>query len=148
MYQRKFLRICKTMAWIWKHSLFQVHQVLVNQDLQRFGRRINIKLTARVSIQFILLNGKDGTYDFIDSGYRAQDVTIFDDIDATSFGFQEFLNVFDRVASQGYECTNRSWVSQYAIITKASRLEIGLRGSSKSNHQNMRKDKRVQEVQD
>ncbi len=29
-------------------------------------------------------------YDFIDSEYKAQDVTIFDDIDATSFGFQEF----------------------------------------------------------
>ncbi len=28
--------------------------------------------------------------------YEAQDVTIFDDIDAASFGFQEFLNVFDK----------------------------------------------------
>ncbi len=28
--------------------------------------------------------------------HKAQDVTIFDDIDATSFGFQEFPKCFDR----------------------------------------------------
>ncbi len=64
-------------------------------------------------------------YDFIDSEYKAQDVTIFDD--ATSFGFQEFLNVFDRIILQkiSSKIYKHGFLS-YAIITKASSIKIGL----------------------
>ncbi len=63
------------MAAIWKHSSFQVHQVLVNQDLQKIGKEELTSLTARVSISLYCSNGKDGkTYDLLIQ-YMAQDVT-------------------------------------------------------------------------
>ncbi len=48
--------------------LFQVHQGLSKSDLQDLAEKLTSLAGLRVSIQFILLNGKDGkTYDFIDS---------------------------------------------------------------------------------
>ncbi len=46
---------------------------------------------VNLKILFIISStAKHGkAYDFIDSEYKAQDAIIFDDIDATSFGFQE-----------------------------------------------------------
>ncbi len=52
--KRKFLRICKTMAAIWKHSLFQV---LVNQDCKDLARRINI-INRRYINSLILFTGQ------------------------------------------------------------------------------------------
>ncbi len=52
-------------------------------------------------------------------------VTIFDDIDTTSFGFQEFLNVFDKDNTSqkiSSRYTNKAWVSHYASITRASKI--------------------------
>ncbi len=75
-------------------------------------------LTGQYPIQFILLQRQDGkTYDFIDSEYRHK-VTIFDDIDATSFGFQEFLNVTRTTSQDFFWYTNRHGISLYEIITK------------------------------
>ncbi len=62
-----------------KHSLFQVHQVLVEiQDLQKIWQEELTSLTARVSIQFILLQRQkmERHMILIDSEYKAQDVTI------------------------------------------------------------------------
>ncbi len=50
-------------------------------------------------------------------------MTIFDDIDATSFGFQEFLNVFETTSQRFlHDTINKAWVSHYAIITKAFKI--------------------------
>ena len=90
------------------------------------ARRININNGKSINSIYTAPTAKDGkTYDFIDSEYKAQDVTIFDDIDATSFGFQEFLNVFDKdnITKISSRYTNKAWVSHYAIITKASKIE-------------------------
>jgi adenylate kinase family enzyme len=90
------------------------------------ARRININNGKSPNFVYTAPTAKDGkTYDFIDSEYKAQDVTIFDDIDATSFGFQEFLNVFDKdnITKISSRYTNKAWVSHYAIITKASKIE-------------------------
>lgn len=90
------------------------------------ARRININNGKSINSIYTAPTAKDGkTYDFIDSEYKAQDVTIFDDIDATSFGFQEFLNIFDRdnITKISSRYTNKAWVSHYAIITKASPIE-------------------------
>lgn len=90
------------------------------------ARKINIKNGKSKNFVYTAPTAKHGkAYDFIDSEYKAQDVTIFDDIDATSFGFQEFLNVFDRdnITKISSRYTNKAWVSHYAIITKASSIK-------------------------
>ncbi len=68
----------------------------VRYDNQRLpARKINIR-NGNLKILLYCSNNSTGkAYDFIDSEYKAQDVTIFD-IDATSFGFQEFPKYFDR----------------------------------------------------
>ncbi len=55
--------------------------------LQKIWQEELTSLTARVSIQFILLQWQkmERHKDFIDSEYKAQDRQSFDDIDATSF---------------------------------------------------------------
>ncbi len=110
----------------WKHSLFQVHQVLVTvcKDL---ARRINIINGKSINSIYTAPTAKDGkTYDFIDSEYKAQDVTIFDDIDAT-FDSEFFLYLIRTTSEFLQKYTNKAWVS--AIITKASKIRSGLRGS-------------------
>lgn len=113
------------------------------------ARRININNGKSINSIYTAPTAKDGkTYDFIDSEYKAQDVTIFDDIDATSFGFQEFLNVFDKdnITKISSRYTNKAWVSHYAIITKASKIRNWIeRVASQSSE--YEKDKRGQEVQ-
>ncbi len=55
-----------------KTFLFQVHQVLVNQDLQDLARRINIINGKSINSIYTAPTAKDGkTYDFIDSEYKA-----------------------------------------------------------------------------
>ena len=113
------------------------------------ARRINLLNGKSINSIYTAPTAKDGkTYDFIDSEYKAQDVTIFDDIDATSFGFQEFLNVFDKdnITKISSRYTNKAWVSHYAIITKASKIRNWIeRVASQSSE--YEKDKRGQEVQ-
>ncbi len=95
--KRKFLRIWQTMAVNLKTFFISGSSGL---GKSRFGKRSGqeelTSLTARVSIQFILPNGKRWKdIWFTDSEYKVQDGT-FDDIDVqTSFDL-EFLNVFDK----------------------------------------------------
>ncbi len=56
-----------------KHSLFQVHQVLVNQDLQRWQEELT-SLTARNSILSTAQRQKMKDIYFIDSEYKAQTI--------------------------------------------------------------------------
>ncbi len=113
------------MAAIWKHSLFQVHQVLVNQGFAKdLARKNNIINGKSINSIYTAPTAKDGkhTYDFlIDSEYKAQDVTIFDDIGCNIIWIpgvlkriwqgQHHKDFFSRY-------TNKAWVSHYAIITK------------------------------
>ncbi len=70
---------------------------------------------------------------FIDSEYKAQDVTS-DDIDATSFD-PRFKRIWQGQHHKDFfTIHNKAWVSHYAIITKASgKIRIGkLRVASQS----------------
>lgn len=113
------------------------------------ARRININNGKSKNSIYTAPTAKDGkTYDFIDSEYKAQDVTIFDDIDATSFGFQEFLNVFDRdnITKISSRYTNKTWLSHYAIITKASPITDWMKRLAKQSSE-YRENKKNQIVQ-
>lgn len=113
------------------------------------ARRININNGKSKNSIYTAPTAKDGkTYDFIDSEYKAQDVTIFDDIDATSFGFQEFLNVFDRdnITKISSRYTNKTWLSHYAIITKASPITDWMKRLAKQSSE-YRENKKHQIVQ-
>jgi hypothetical protein len=114
------------------------------------ARRINLLNGKSINSIYTAPTAKDGkTYDFIDSEYKAQDVTIFDDIDATSFGFQEFLNVFDKdnITKISSRYTNKAWVSHYAIITKASSIREWIdRLSSQSSEYHQSKRNQIVQV--
>jgi hypothetical protein len=113
------------------------------------ARRININNGKSKNSIYTAPTAKDGkAYDFIDSEYKAQDVTIFDDIDATSFGFQEFLNVFDRdnITKISSRYTNKTWLSHYAIITKASPITDWMKRLAKQSSE-YRENKKNQIVQ-
>lgn len=114
------------------------------------ARRININNGKSPNFVYTAPTAKDGkTYDFIDSEYKAQDVTIFDDVDATSFGFQEFLNIFDRdnITKISSRYTNKAWVSHYAIITKASPITDWMeRLASQSSEYNKSKKNQIVQV--
>lgn len=100
------------------------------------AKRINLSNSKSINSIYTAPTAKDGkTYDFIDSEYKGQDVTIFDDVDATSFGFQEFLNIFDRenITKISSRYTNKAWVSHYAIITKSSSLVDWIKRLSKQS---------------
>lgn len=63
-------------------------------------------------------------YDFL-SGYENEAVTVFDDLDARTFDYAEFLNLFerDRVAKYSSRFKDKAWFAEVAIITKSERNE-------------------------
>ncbi len=86
-----------------ENILYLCSSGLVNQDLQKIWQEELTSLTARVSIQFILLQRQKMErfkISLIQSIYKMWQS--FDDIDATSFGFQEFLTYLTRTTSQRF----------------------------------------------
>lgn len=63
-------------------------------------------------------------YDFL-SGYENEAVTVFDDLDAKTFDYAEFLNLFerDRVAKYSSRFRDKAWFAEVAIITKSEKIE-------------------------
>jgi RNA helicase len=63
-------------------------------------------------------------YDFL-SGYENEIVTVFDDLDAKTFDYAEFLNLFerDRVAKYSSRFRDKAWFAEVAIITKSEPIE-------------------------
>lgn len=63
-------------------------------------------------------------YDFL-SGYENEAVTVFDDLDARTFDYAEFLNLFerDRVAKYSSRFRDKAWFAEVAIITKSEKIE-------------------------
>lgn len=63
-------------------------------------------------------------YDFL-SGYENEVVTVFDDLDAKTFDYAEFLNLFerDRVAKYSSRFRDKAWFAEVAIITKSEPIE-------------------------
>lgn len=61
--------------------------------------------------------------DFL-SGYRQEQATLFDDLSATAFQYQEFLNVFDPKQASLYSSrfNNKAWFSDLAIITRSTNV--------------------------
>ncbi len=133
------------MAAIWKHSLFQVHQVLVTKICKRLSaRRINI-INGKSINSIYCPTAKDGkTYDFIDSEYKAQDDNLWWHRCNIIFDSREFLNVFDKdnITKISSRYTNKAWFHIMQSSQKHPRLEIGLR-EYKVDHQNMRRTKEV-----
>ncbi len=122
MYQKEVFEM-KTIRAIWKHSLFQVHQVLVNQDsLQKIcSEELNTR-SIRVSIQFILLQRQR-----MESTYIIDSVSIRHKMwqswwhRCNIIWFQEFPNRFDgnnitKISSTIHKTS--AWVSHYAINYK------------------------------
>lgn len=63
-------------------------------------------------------------YDFL-SGYENEIITVFDDLDAKTFDYAEFLNLFerDRVAKYSSRFRDKAWFAEVAIITKSESIE-------------------------
>lgn len=63
-------------------------------------------------------------YDFL-SGYENEAVTVFDDLDAKTFDYVEFLNLFerDRVAKYSSRFRDKAWFAEVAIITKSEKID-------------------------
>lgn len=63
-------------------------------------------------------------YDFL-SGYENEIITVFDDLDAKTFDYAEFLNLFerDRVAKYSSRFRDKAWFAEVAIITKSETIE-------------------------
>ncbi len=82
MYQRKFFEDMQNNG-LNLTFFISIHQVLVNQICKDLAR---ININKSINSTYTAPTAKDGRYmNFIDSEYKAQDVTIFDDIDPTSF---------------------------------------------------------------
>lgn len=69
-------------------------------------------------------DSKGSSYDFL-SGYGQEMVTVFDDLKPTTFGYTEFLNLFERerVAKYSSRFQNKPWFSELAIITKSTSID-------------------------
>ncbi len=90
MYREEVFEIW-AMVEIWNILYLESVKLLVNQNLQKdLARKINIRNGKSKNFVYTAPTAKTcgRTYDFIDSECKAQDVTIFDDIDATCLDFK------------------------------------------------------------
>ncbi len=132
MYQKEVLRIyTKTMAAIWKHSLFQDSPGLIKSRFAKIWQEKLASLTTNYQFNLYCSTAKMERHMISLIQSIRHKMIIFDDIDAASFGFQEFLNVFDKTTSQKISSryTNKAWVGFHIMQSskKHPRLEIGLR---------------------
>lgn len=67
---------------------------------------------------------KGARYDFLNT-YNNEAVTVFDDLDPTTFGYTEFLNLFERerVAKYSSRFNDKAWFAELAIITKSTPID-------------------------
>lgn len=65
-----------------------------------------------------------GRFDFLNS-YDNEAVTVFDDIDPTTFGYTEFLTIFERerMAKLSSRFNDKAWFAELAIITKSTDID-------------------------
>ncbi len=105
---------------------------------KKTARRINIINLQEYQFNLYCSNGKRWK-DIWFHWFRSIKMWQSDDIDATSFGFQEFLNALTRTSQRFSRYTNKAWALTLCNHHKVTK--IGLRESN--NHQNM-KDKRGQ----
>ncbi|MWV57206.1 hypothetical protein GGH11_09485 [Streptococcus sp. zg-70] len=63
-------------------------------------------------------------YDFL-NGYEQEVVTVFDDLNPKTFGYTEFLNLFEkeRVAKYSSRFNDKAWFAEVAIITKSTSID-------------------------
>ncbi len=85
MYQGSFWGYTNNGPWIWKR-LLQGSSGLGKSKIYQKDLAKELTVAKYHSI-YTAQRQMEGTYDFIDSEYKAI-ATIFDDIDATSFGFR------------------------------------------------------------
>lgn len=67
---------------------------------------------------------KGARYDFL-SGYENEAVTVFDDLRPNTFGYTEFLNLFEkeRVSKYSSRFNDKAWFAELALITKSTSIE-------------------------
>ncbi len=143
MYQRVFEDMCKRWPQFENILYFRFIGLKWNQDLQRFGRKELTSLTARVSIQFILLNGKrwkDIWFHWFriirhryDNLWWHRCSIILDP--------QEFLNCLTRTTSQRFLHDTQTRHRFHIMQCQSIRLNWVER-EYRVNHQNMRRTKR------
>lgn len=78
-------------------------------------------------------DSKGARYDFL-SSYNNELVTVFDDLKPTTFGYTEFLNLFEkeRVAKYSSRFSDKPWFAELAIITKSTHVSEWTRSLSHS----------------
>ena len=66
---------------------------------------------------------KGARYDFL-SGYENEAVTVFDDLRPNTFGYTEFLNLFEkeRVSKYSSRFNDKAWFAEVAVITKSTSI--------------------------
>lgn len=66
-------------------------------------------------------DSKGARYDFL-SSYENEAVTVFDDLNPNTFGYTEFLNLFEkeRVSKYSSRFNDKPWFAEVGIITKAT----------------------------
>ncbi|MGQ7507174.1 hypothetical protein ACTGVY_11490 [Streptococcus suis] len=59
------------------------------------------------------------------NGYEQEVVTVFDDLNPKTFGYTEFLNLFEkeRVAKYSSRFNDKAWFAEVAIITKSTSID-------------------------
>lgn len=67
---------------------------------------------------------KGARYDFL-NGYENEAVTVFDDLRPNTFGYTEFLNLFERerVSKYSSRFNDKAWFAELAFITKSTPIE-------------------------
>lgn len=95
----------------------------------RFAREIAKRVNKAKGLREVLIHNapndsKMARYDFL-SGYNQEAVTVFDDLNPTTFGYTEFLNLFEkeRVAKYSSRFNDKAWFAEVAIITKSTPIQ-------------------------
>lgn len=91
----------------------------------KLARKFNeVKGFTKSSIHNAPNESKGARYDFLNT-YDNEAVTVFDDLDPTTFGYTEFLNLFERerVAKYSSRFNDKAWFAELAIITKSTPIE-------------------------
>lgn len=93
-----------------------------------FAREIGMEFNRLKGIRATAIHNapndtKGARYDFL-SGYENEAVTVFDDLRANTFGYTEFLNLFEkeRVSKYSSRFNDKAWFAELALITKSTSI--------------------------
>lgn len=124
-YQNKYLE------WLEKGRSFKLVYIEGKSGIGKttFARELAKKINKEKGLKESSIHNapndsKGARYDFL-NGYDQEAITVFDDLNATTFGYTEFLNLFEkeRVAKYSSRFNDKAWFAEVAIITKSSSID-------------------------